>query len=145
MEQTGFSNGLPIIRQKPGSTNSLGRVKFIFPNNYNIYFHDTPARSLFGEEKRAFSHGCIRLEKPDALAIYLLRDRPEWDPERIAGAMRSDQEKWVPLESPMPVFISYFTAWVDGNGLLHFRDDLYGHDQKMGDRLFQKPSMALED
>lgn len=136
MEQTGFSHGLPIIRQKPGSTNSLGRVKFIFPNNYNIYFHDTPARSLFGEEKRAFSHGCIRLEKPEALAIYLLRDRPEWDPVRIARAMRSDKEKWVPLESPMPVFISYFTAWVDGNGLLHFRDDLYGHDQKMGERLF---------
>lgn len=145
MEQTGFSNGLPIIRQKPGSTNSLGRVKFIFPNNYNIYLHDTPAKSLFGEEKRAFSHGCIRLEKPEELAVYLLRDSKEWTPPVISRAMRSNQEKWVPLENPVPVFISYFTAWVDGNGLLHFRDDLYGHDQKMGDRLFQKPSMALED
>ena len=139
MEQTGFSNGLPVVRQKPGNTNSLGRVKFIFPNSYNIYLHDTPSRSLFGAEKRAFSHGCIRVEQPGKLAAYLLRDDKEWTEDKIAQAMRVNTEKWVTLEKPLPVFISYFTAWVDQEGRLNFRDDIYGHDQKMAERLFKKP------
>ena len=100
--------------------------------------HDTPSRSLFGQEKRAFSHGCIRVEKPEELAAYLLRDSKEWTPALISQAMRSNREKWVALENPLPVFVSYFTAWVDNDGLLHFREDLYGHDQKMADRLFYK-------
>jgi len=139
MEQTGFNNGLPVIRQKPGNTNSLGRVKFIFPNSYNIYLHDTPSRSLFGAEKRAFSHGCIRVEQPVKLAEYLLRNDKEWTEEKISQAMRINTEKWVALEKPVPVFISYFTAWVDQEGKLNFRDDIYGHDQIMAERLFKKP------
>ncbi len=136
MEQTGITNGLPVIRQKPGGSNSLGRVKFIFPNNYNIYFHDTPAKSLFAREKRAFSHGCIRLAEPKKMAEYLLRHQPEWTTEKISEAMRTDKEKWVTLKDPVPVFISYFTAWVDNEGLLNFREDIYGHDKKMAQRLF---------
>lgn len=138
MEQTGFSNGLPVIRQRPGANNSLGRVKFIFPNSYDIYLHDTPARSLFVKERRAFSHGCIRVEKPTELAEYLLRDSAGWGREEILREMRSNKENWVTLDKPMPVFIAYFTAWVGVDGLLNFREDIYGHDQKMSDRLFEK-------
>ncbi len=138
MEQTGISNGLPVIRQLPGGDNSLGRVKFIFPNNYNIYFHDTPAKSLFGIEKRAFSHGCIRLEEPVKMAEYLLRNQPEWTPEKIYTAMHANKEKWVPLKKTVPVYVSYFTAWVEGDGQLNFREDIYGHDKKMAKRLFLK-------
>jgi murein L,D-transpeptidase YcbB/YkuD len=136
MEQIGFSNGLPIVRQKPGNNNSLGRVKFIFPNSYNIYLHDTPSKSLFGAERRAFSHGCIRVSQPAKLAEYLLRNQKDWPSDKISQAMRVNTEKWVSLEKPLPVFISYFTAWVDQGGLLHFREDIYGHDQKMAERLF---------
>ncbi|AOM75719.1 L,D-transpeptidase family protein [Pedobacter steynii] len=136
MEQTGTSNGLPQIRQKPGDNNSLGRVKFLFPNSYDIYFHDTPAKSLFAEEKRAFSHGCIRLAQPAKLAEYLLADQKQWTPDNIAKAMKSTKEIWVRLKKPVPVFITYFTAWVDQHGRLNFRDDIYGHDQKMAEQLF---------
>ncbi|MET4139982.1 L,D-transpeptidase family protein [Pedobacter sp. UYP1] len=136
MEQYGFSDGLPLIRQKPGNTNSLGRVKFLFPNSYNIYLHDTPAKSLFSEDKRAFSHGCIRLAKPKTLAEYLLADRPEWTSEKIDKAMNSKKEVWVTMKTPVPVIIAYFTSWVDKNGLINFREDIYGHDQKMAEQLF---------
>lgn len=137
MEKTGYSNGLPVIRQKPGGSNALGRVKFIFPNSYSIYFHDTPARSLFARNKRAFSHGCIRLAEPRKLAEYLLRNQPNWTAAAITRAMQGGKEKWVTLQEPVPVFISYFTAWVDKDGLLNFREDIYGHDQKMAERLFE--------
>lgn len=138
MEQTGFSNGLPIIRQKPGAKNALGRVKFIFPNSYNIYFHDTPAKSLFEKEKRAFSHGCIRLAEPKKLAEYLLRNQPEWTAQKISAAMNASKEKWVTLKEPVPVIITYFTSWISKDGLLNFRDDIYGHDEKMAERLFEQ-------
>jgi len=137
MEQTGTSNGLPVIRQKPGKTNSLGRVKFLFPNSYNIYLHDTPAKALFAEQTRAFSHGCIRVAEPKALAMYLLTGRPEWSSEKIDKAMNAKKETWVSLKQTVPVFITYFTSWVDKNGLLNFRDDLYGHDQKMAEQMFK--------
>ncbi len=136
MEQTGGSDSLPVIRQKPGGNNALGRVKFIFPNSYNIYFHDSPAKSLFKREKRDFSHGCIRLSEPRKLAAYLLRHQPEWTSERMDEAMSSDTEKWVSLRKPVPVVISYFTAWVDSAGLLNFREDIYNHDKEMAQRLF---------
>src|SRR5690606_26657582 len=97
MEITGYSNGVPIVRQKPGPHNSLGLVKFIFPNSYNIYFHDTPSKSLFERDQRAFSHGCIRLHQPFELAKYLLKDQPEWTDEKIKEAMNGDKEKWVTL------------------------------------------------
>lgn len=136
MEKTGTSDGLPVIRQKPGKSNSLGRVKFLFPNSYNIYLHDTPAKSLFTEQTRAFSHGCIRLAAPKALAEYLLSDRPEWTGSRIEKAMNAQKETWVTLAEPVPVFITYFTAWVDKTGALNFRDDVYGHDKKMLQQMF---------
>ena len=125
------------FRQKPGGANALGKVKFIFPNSYNIYFHDTPSKSLFTKEKRAFSHGCIRLAEPQKLATYLLRDQPEWTTETITEAMNASIEKWVQLKKQIPVFISYFTSWVDSEGLLNFREDIYGHDKKMATQLFE--------
>lgn len=137
MEQTGYSDGLPVIRQKPGGENALGRVKFIFPNSYNIYFHDTPSKSLFTEENRAFSHGCIRLAEPQKLAAYLLRKQAEWTIQKMNLAMDAPVEKWVTLKEPVPVFITYFTAWVDSEGLLNFRDDIYGHDKKLAKHLFE--------
>ncbi len=137
MEVTANSNGLPVVRQKPGGSNALGLVKFIFPNTYNIYFHDTPAKSLFGRDKRAFSHGCIRLHQPFELAKYLLRNDDAWTDASIQKAMNSSKEKWVTLSQPLPVFITYFTSWVDGEGLIHFREDIYGHDKKLGSHLFE--------
>jgi len=137
MEQIGTDeNGVPKIRQLPGSENSLGKVKFLFPNSFNIYFHDTNAKSLFEKDKRAFSHGCIRLAEPEKMAQYLLRDQPEWTPEKIDEAMNSGQEKYVKLKSPVPVIITYYTAWVDDNGQLNFRDDIYSHDENLGSKMF---------
>ena len=138
MEQTGYSDGLPVIRQKPGGANALGKVKFIFPNSYNIYFHDTPSKSLFNKEARAFSHGCIRLAEPEKLATYLLRNQPEWTKQKMNLAMSASIEKWVSLKEPLPVFITYFTAWVDSEGLLNFRDDIYGHDKRLAKHLFEQ-------
>ncbi|WAC13177.1 L,D-transpeptidase family protein [Dyadobacter pollutisoli] len=126
------------VRQKPGKSNSLGLVKFLFPNSYNIYLHDTPSKSLFGESQRAFSHGCIRLSEPKKLAEFLLRKDSTWTSSKIAAAMNSGKEQYVRLrgQNEIPVFIGYFTAWVDHTGKLNFRRDIYGHDQKMAERLF---------
>ena len=130
------------VRQKPGKSNSLGLVKFLFPNSYNIYLHDTPSKSLFGESQRAFSHGCIRLSEPKKLAEFLLRKDSTWTSEKITAAMNSGKEKYVRLRgaNEIPVFIGYFTAWVDYTGKLNFRKDVYGHDKKMAERLFAKPA-----
>ena len=136
MEITGYAGGLPVIRQKPGDKNALGKVKFLFPNNYSMYFHDTPAKSLFQNERRAFSHGCMRLADAEKMANYLLRDQPEWTPEKILEAMNSGKERWVPLTNHIPVYVSYYTAWVDNDGVLNFREDIYGHDEKMAERMF---------
>jgi murein L,D-transpeptidase YcbB/YkuD len=139
MEQTGVSNGLPVIRQKPGAKNSLGRVKFIFPNNYNIYFHDTPAKTLFDLTDRAFSHGCVRLGQPEELADYLLKDNPEWPASKIHDMMvNGGKNTWVKLKNKIPVYLVYFTAWVTKDGTLNFRDDIYGHDSKMKELMFEK-------
>ena len=126
------------IRQKPGSSNSLGLVKFLFPNSYNIYLHDSPAKSLFGAQSRAFSHGCIRLAEPKKLAEYLLKDEGGWDGEKINVAMHAGKEKYVTLKNPVPVFIGYLTAWVDGQGRLNFRKDIYNRDQLLEELLIQK-------
>ena len=124
------------VRQKPGPNNSLGLVKFLFPNAYNIYLHDTPAKSLFGEDRRAFSHGCIRLSEPPRLARFLLRNDSNWDSLKIVRAMNARKEQYVTVKETVPVYIGYFTAWVDREGKLNFRDDIYGHDQKMAARMF---------
>jgi murein L,D-transpeptidase YcbB/YkuD len=128
-----YGNG---IRQKPGPDNALGLVKFLFPNNYNIYLHDTPAKSLFGESKRAFSHGCIRLSEAKKLAEFLLRNDADWNAATITRAMKSGRERYVTLRNPVPVFIGYFTAWVDREGQLNFRNDIYGHDKQLAGHLF---------
>jgi murein L,D-transpeptidase YcbB/YkuD len=138
MEQTGIRNGIPVIRQRPGSTNALGRVKFIFPNNYNIYFHDTPAKNLFNLQDRAFSHGCIRLSEPERLADYLLRNNPDWTDSKIHDIMlHGGKNTWVKLKHKIPVYIVYFTAWVTKDGILNFRDDIYGHDARMNKMMFK--------
>lgn len=126
------------VRQKPGKSNSLGLVKFLFPNSYSIYFHDTPSKSLFGESKRAFSHGCIRLSEPKKLAEFLLRNDSTWTDDKITAAMNAGKEKYVRLRgaNEVPVFIGYFTSWVDKDGILNFRPDVYGHDKRMTERLF---------
>jgi murein L,D-transpeptidase YcbB/YkuD len=128
------------VRQKPGPKNSLGLVKFLFPNSYNIYLHDSPSKNLFGESSRAFSHGCIRLSEPKKLAEFLLRKDSTWTEEKITKAMNVGKEKYVRLrgKAEIPVFIGYFTTWVDPDGNLNFRHDIYGHDQKMAERLFSK-------
>ncbi|HEY0730828.1 MAG TPA: L,D-transpeptidase family protein, partial [Chitinophagaceae bacterium] len=137
-EQTGTENGLPVIRQKPGAKNALGKVKFLFPNSHNIYFHDTPAKSLFEMRKRAFSHGCIRLSEPKKLAEYLLRNDPEWTSAKIDKAMNAGKESWVKLNEPVAVAITYFTAWVDKQGVLNFREDIYGHDKQLAKRVAKR-------
>jgi murein L,D-transpeptidase YcbB/YkuD len=136
MEQVGTEDGLPKIRQLPGEWNSLGRVKFLFPNSFNIYFHDTNAKSLFSKDKRAYSHGCIRLSEPEKMAQYLLRNQPEWTPDRIEAAMDSGNEQTVRLKNPVPVIITYYTAWVNDQGQLNFREDIYGHDSTLTRKMF---------
>jgi len=136
MEITGTEGGLPVIRQLPGDKNSLGRVKFLFPNSFNIYFHDTPAKGLFEKDKRAYSHGCIRLSDPVKMANYLLQDNPKWTPEKIEEAMNSGNEQFVKIKDPVPVFITYYTAWVDETGQLNFRDDIYGRDSQISSKMF---------
>jgi murein L,D-transpeptidase YcbB/YkuD len=136
MEITKEENGLPVVRQLPGDKNSLGKVKFLFPNSFNIYFHDTPAKSLFDKDVRAYSHGCIRLGEPEKMAEYLLKGDPEWTPDKIFEAMNSGEEKYVKLDNPVPVFITYYTAWVDESGRLNFREDIYGHDKEVAAKMF---------
>jgi murein L,D-transpeptidase YcbB/YkuD len=118
------------FRQRPGASNALGLVKFMFPNQFNVYLHDTPADSLFARVSRSFSHGCVRVESPTELAAYLLRDQPEWTPARIEEAMHAEQEKTVKLRTPVPVYLGYWTARVAADGVLHFRPDLYGVDAR---------------
>jgi murein L,D-transpeptidase YcbB/YkuD len=117
------------LRQKPGPSNALGRVKFMFPNAFNVYLHDTPSRELFARSQRDFSSGCIRVERPAELAHYLLREDPAWTPEAIREAMESGQERSVTLPRPLRVHIQYWTAWADGDGTVEFRRDLYGRDR----------------
>lgn len=127
-----------IIRQLPGPKNSLGLVKFLFPNTNSIYLHDTPSKSLFNREKRAFSHGCIRVEKPKALAEAILKEDKNWTPEKIDSAMAKGVESWYTLKKPIPVYIGYFTAWVDNEGVIHFYDDVYNRDKELGAIIFEE-------
>ncbi len=120
--------GKLFIRQTPGPKNSLGLVKFIFPNSYNVYMHDTPAQEFFAKSRRDFSHGCIRLEKPADLAVWVLRDNPGWSMDRVRAAMNETANQQVNLAHPIPVFIVYGTVVVTEDGLVHFYDDIYGHD-----------------
>jgi len=120
--------GKLFIRQKPGPKNALGLAKFLFPNSYNVYMHDTPATEFFAKSRRDFSHGCIRLERPADLAAWVLRDNPGWNPDRIRAAMNGNEPQQVNLAHPIPVLILYATVIVLEDGLVHFYDDIYGHD-----------------
>jgi murein L,D-transpeptidase YcbB/YkuD len=119
------------VRQRPGTQNALGKVKFVFPNSHIIFMHDTPSKSLFDKEQRAFSHGCIRVARPRDLAIEVLRGDKNWPVEKIDAAMNREVEKTYNLKTRIPVYIGYFTAWVDGEGQIHFYDDIYGHDERL--------------
>jgi murein L,D-transpeptidase YcbB/YkuD len=122
-------SGKLFIRQNPGPKNSLGLVKFIFPNSYNVYMHDSPEQELFSRTRRDFSHGCIRLERPADLADWVLRGNPGWTTEKIRAAMQgSANNNQVNLTKPIPVLIIYATAVVTEDGLVHFYDDIYGQD-----------------
>lgn len=119
------------VRQKPGPSNSLGLVKFLFPNSNNIYLHDTPAKSLFDKDQRAFSHGCIRVAEPRELAIRILRQDSSWTPKKMDDAMHAGKEQWVTLKKKIPVYIGYFTAFIDKDGHLNFRKDIYNRDASL--------------
>jgi murein L,D-transpeptidase YcbB/YkuD len=126
-----LARGVLRVRQKPGPNNSLGLVKFMLPNPYNVYLHDTPAQALFGESRRAFSHGCVRVSDPVGLAQYVLRDSPEWTRERILAAMNGTETMTVTLKNHIRVFIVYGTAVALEDGRILFFDDIYGHDQRL--------------
>lgn len=119
------------VRQRPGPTNALGQYKFLFPNEYNIYLHDTPADHLFSRARRDFSHGCIRLERPADLARLVLARATTHSPAALAAMVATGQEKWVPLRRAIPVYLVYFTAWVKEDGTLRFHHDVYGHDEEL--------------
>lgn len=116
------------LREKPGPNNSLGLVKFIFPNSNSIYLHDTPAKDLFKRDLRAFSHGCIRVSEPFELAKKVLAKNQGWTDEKIMAAMNKGVEQKVVLDRKIPVYIGYYTAFADGDGLIHFRKDVYNRD-----------------
>lgn len=126
------------VRQKPGKENSLGLVKFMFPNSNNIYLHDTPAKGLFNKNDRALSHGCVRVEKARELAIRILEDDKNWNPAKIDAAMNGSKEKNYTLKHKIPVYIAYFTAWADENGNVNFYEDVYKRDGHLAQMLYQQ-------
>jgi len=119
------------LRQRPGPENALGRVKFMLPNRYNVYLHDTPSRELFRKTVRSFSSGCVRVAKPIELTEYLLSGTEGWDSQRIQATIESGKTIQVNLPLPIPVYFTYFTAWVDSQGTVQFRDDLYRRDSAL--------------
>jgi murein L,D-transpeptidase YcbB/YkuD len=120
-----------MLRQQPGPDNALGRVKFMFPNAYAVYLHDTPSKSLFEKSERALSSGCIRIENPFELADLLLEGQSDWDRAAIERAIGAGKTRTVTLARPVPVLLSYWTAWVDRDGALQLRPDIYGRDAKV--------------
>jgi len=128
------------VRQLPGKNNSLGLVKFMFPNSNEIYLHDTPSKKLFKEENRAFSHGCVRVDRARELAIKILEKDENWNPEKIDKAMHAGEESTYKLKHKIPVYISYFTTWVDELGNISFYEDVYERDYRLALLLFYKES-----
>ncbi len=125
------AKGTLRLREKPGPKNSLGLVKFMLPNPYNVYLHSTPAQALFGQSRRDFSHGCVRVSDPVGLAQYVLRDSPEWTREKILAAMNGPSPQTVTLKNRIRVFIVYGTALATESGNVLFFDDIYGHDRRL--------------
>lgn len=134
-----YTKNIPfLIRQKPGLDNALGKMKFLFPNNFNIYLHDTPSKELFNHSRRDFSHGCIRVENPKKLALYLLEKNTNWNIAKVNQVLQTIQETGITIRPTMPVYIVYFTAWVDSNNNLNFRNDIYNLDKQLGKVLFEE-------
>jgi murein L,D-transpeptidase YcbB/YkuD len=131
-----IAHGNVLVRQLPGTSNSLGLVKFMFPNKFNVYLHDTDAHALFSRVRRDYSHGCVRVQDPPKLADWLLRNNSQWDPEKIQDTMNDESvtNKSVSLGAPVPIVLFYGTAYVD-NGEIHFFQDMYGYDKDMEDML----------
>ena len=138
-------NGMPVVKQLPGDKNALGRIKFLFPNDYSVYLHDTPSKSFFASSKRAFSHGCVRVDKPFAFAESVLNDTPDasvrpgrqsWSQERLED-MIGDKERYVNLPAPLPIHIEYFTASVEPDGV-KLREDVYGYAHAVASALGQE-------
>ena len=125
-----------MLRQDPGHQNALGRIKFMLPNPFSIYLHDTPSVQLFEREVRTFSSGCIRLQEPFALADYLMKDSTQWSSTRIQEEIVSGRTTNVGLPAAIPVHFTYSTAWVDAEGELHFHGDIYGRDALLRKALF---------
>ncbi len=123
------------LRQEPGRDNALGRIKFMFPNRFAVYLHDTPQKSLFARAQRDFSSGCIRVEDAYALADYLLSDDPHWTPKKLRKTLEQDIRSVVHVPRPIPVHLQYMTAWVDPDGTLQFREDIYRRDEKLDQAL----------
>jgi L,D-transpeptidase YcbB len=134
-------NGQLFLRQRPGEENSLGLIKFELPNPYDVYLHGTPAQELFSKSPRDFSHGCVRVEDPVALAVWLLRDDPGWDAQRIKSAMHASESERVTLAHPTPVWIVYGTAAVLEDGRVRFFEDLYGVDAALEQELAKAHSV----
>ena len=128
------------LRQRPGDGNALGRIKFMFPNPFNVYLHDTPARHLFEKAERSFSHGCIRVEEPESFGAVVLAGQDDWSLERIKGAIARGERMIVALQDPLPVHVAYLTAWVNKDGTVHFRNDVYGRDARLAEALLGPPA-----
>jgi murein L,D-transpeptidase YcbB/YkuD len=132
------------FRQDPGPLNPLGKIKFLFPNKFSVYLHDTPARNLFEMSRRGFSSGCIRVEKPLELAGYLLKDNKEEKWEEVEEVIKSGDPKVYYLLKPVPIYLIYWTAWVDNNMQLNFRDDIYKRDVLLSEALNEKSPVMTE-
>jgi murein L,D-transpeptidase YcbB/YkuD len=127
------------LRQEPGSSNALGRIKFVFPNKFSVFLHDTPARALFNKTKRSSSSGCIRVENPIELAEYLLKGKPKWNRDKIMTTINKGKRKVLAIPDPIKVHVLYLTAWVEKDGTLNFRDDIYGKDKPLKKALENRP------
>jgi len=130
-QQYNKSNFPFLLRQAPGPKNSLGRIKFIMPNPFAIFLHDTPAKTLFNKSVRTLSSGCIRLQEPLELANWLLQDEQPQVVGTLQQEIDSGELLTLPLDNRIPVYLVYFTAWVDETGNLQIRDDIYGRNQTL--------------
>ncbi|MEQ9618613.1 MAG: L,D-transpeptidase family protein [Deltaproteobacteria bacterium] len=132
------------LRQNPGPSNPLGRIKFLFPNKHSVYLHDTPNRGYFERAQRNFSHGCIRVEKPVELAEFVLYSDPAWSHEKVRSTINRGKTQTVNLSEPVPVYILYFTAWVDDDGSVNFHEDIYGLDRVLQNALHHSKAKKSE-
>ncbi len=132
--QVSFRHGKLSVRQPPGERNALGRIKFMFPNDFSVYLHDTPSRNLFSASHRAFSHGCMRVDQPFALAEAVLGPGSGWSEQRVRRLI-GGSERYINLSKPLPIHIEYFTAYVDEDGRLQLRGDLYGYSARVRNAL----------